>query len=210
MVYIFGRGVCGDVFEQIKPGLDGISLVRLLSTCREARESRAGDEIHEVRNIFCGLARFFDEVPLRWPGFPRGDGAEMWFGLASDERLPRCPALDDSPAPPSFLADIFSNASQTALHHWLARRRRLRGLDPISALEYLNPDEGQSPLFVALLQIFRSAGAKFLYSPEEDWMYDYALDPEDPPLGPVLKIAFEYKGFSAMIYIWWEWLDVDL
>ena len=209
MFPFFGPGSSSDIFEHVKEALDGLSLARLLSACSEAQRDPSAADLQVIRGTFCGLARYLDEAPLRWPGFDRADNAEVWFGLVPDtKQLPRNTGLDGSVAPPSVLTELVFNASQAAMGQWIAKRRRLRGLDPVGALAKLNPEESESPLFLALLEFFRVGRAAFFYSPVDNtWLDSDGLDPDDAPQGPVLTVALTYKGFSAVVCIWSDEFD---
>lgn len=137
MARFFGPRSFPDVLLQIKAGLDGVAMVRLLSTCKDARKDPALQDLRGVRNLFRGLARYLEEhaIDIRWPGFSRGEYTEVWFGLVCN-RLGGTNAsaldgsaetsaiiLDGSGGLPPFLDNdgIYLNATRDAMRQWLGR-----------------------------------------------------------------------------------------
>lgn len=170
---------------------DGWASLRLMATCRNARDDARNVRIRlkqALRDIRESMYYVLDARPLL-PGFDPSDDLDISMELLTVWEPQAQPSL--RARPPQFMQDAFTQAAEEHLHDWIRSKSRFRGLQPMSVLWAMNATRQDCRNFNALAAILVEGTAQFFYSP--------LVRDQSPMRGPGLIIAVRYCSFPFAI-----------
>lgn len=176
---------------------DGWASIRVMTTCRQARDSAAGvaTNLRAARPTLLDMMEYLQSQCPCLPGFLIGDRLDIamlrphtWDPPVHVRILLR---------PIAFMEDAFAFGSQGCMRRWIDHYPEYRGLGPLDVLCAMKPSHQSCQPFQNFIAVLKEADARFFYSPIT-YRTDVPMEEQLPP-SPGLVIAMRYQNFPLML-----------